>query len=112
MSRVFDVEWDFHALNQSEKTISFGAIDEKYRHEIQSYLYGLIQWQKETSNSNSHAAVSSLIRTRVKLNTIATRWGKSDFSLLSSESGKSALKHYMGLAVKVRTEALPCVLIH
>ncbi|WP_447059123.1 hypothetical protein [Vibrio alginolyticus] len=85
VSRVFDVEWDFHGLNQKDKTISFGRIDEKYRHDIQSYLYGLIQWQKETSNSNSHAAVSSLIRTRGKLNTIATRWGKSDFSLLSSE---------------------------
>ncbi|MCV5804310.1 hypothetical protein OFN34_36490, partial [Escherichia coli] len=77
--------WDFYGLNQKDKTISFGRIDEKYRHDIQSYLYGLIQWQKETSNSNSHAAVSSLIRTRGKLNTIATRWGKSDFSLLSSE---------------------------
>lgn len=113
VSRVFDVEWDFHALNQSEKTISFGAIDEKYRHEIQSYLYGLIQWQKEISNSNSHAAVSSLIRTRVKLNTIATRWGKSDFSLLSSERewkkcakalyGFGSESTYRGLAVCINS---------
>lgn len=85
VSRVFDAEWDFHALNQIRKTISFGHIGEKYRHDIQSYLYALMQWQKKKSNSNSHTAVSSLIKTRHQLNTIATRWGKSDFSLLSSE---------------------------
>ncbi|EDK28334.1 hypothetical protein VSWAT3_15359 [Vibrionales bacterium SWAT-3] len=84
-SRVFDVEWDFHALNQKDKTISFRHIGEKYRHDIQSYLYGLIQWQKETSNSNSHGAVNSLKKTRLSLKSIATRWGQSDFSLLSSE---------------------------
>ncbi|EGQ8983844.1 hypothetical protein QNE88_003930 [Vibrio alginolyticus] len=85
VSRVFDVEWDFTALNQNKKTISFGHINEKYRHDIQFYLYGLIQWQKETSNSNSHGAVSTLKRRREALKAIATRWGKSDFSLLSSE---------------------------
>ncbi|SON50121.1 hypothetical protein [Vibrio tapetis] len=85
VSRVFDVEWDFHALNQNQKTISFGHITDKYRRDIQSYLYGLIQWQKKNSSSNSHVAVSSLRRNRSNLNAIATRWGKSDFSLLSSE---------------------------
>ncbi|MDD1825219.1 hypothetical protein LRP52_23805, partial [Photobacterium sp. ZSDE20] len=85
VSRVFDVEWDFHALNQNKKALSFRHIDEKYRHDIQSYLYALMQWQKEKSNSNSHVAVSTLIATRNRLSTIATRWGKSDFSLLSSE---------------------------
>ncbi|USE01443.1 hypothetical protein JKJ11_05160 [Vibrio sp. SCSIO 43133] len=85
VSRVFDVEWDFHALNQKDKTISFGQIDEKYRYDIQSYLYGVIQWQKATSNSNSHAAVGTLKRRREGLKAIATRWGKSDFNLLSSE---------------------------
>ncbi|MEZ8416577.1 hypothetical protein AB4455_03050 [Vibrio sp. 10N.261.46.E12] len=85
VSRVFDLAWDFHALNQNEKTISFRHLDEKYCHDIQSYLYALMQWQKEKSNPNSHFAVSTLLRTRGNLNTIATRWGKSDFSLLSSE---------------------------
>ncbi len=85
VSRVFDMDWDFHALNQNKKTISFGYIDEKYRRDIQSYLYALMQWQKKQSNSDSHVAVSTLVGTRNKLNTIATRWGKSDFSLLSSE---------------------------
>ncbi|MEZ9042501.1 MULTISPECIES: hypothetical protein [unclassified Vibrio] len=85
VSRVFDAKWDFHALNQNKKTVSFGHIDEKYRQDIQSYLYALMQWQKKKSNSNSHVAVGSLIKRRDTLNTIATRWGKSDFSLLSSE---------------------------
>ncbi|PSW11450.1 hypothetical protein C9J01_15965 [Photobacterium rosenbergii] len=85
VSRVFDVEWDFHALNQNKKAISFRHIDEKYRHDIQSYLYAQMQWQKEKSKSNSHVAVSSLLKRRDHLKAIATRWGKSDFSLLSSE---------------------------
>ncbi|NOH53657.1 hypothetical protein F0266_11985 [Vibrio coralliilyticus] len=85
VSRVFDVEWDFYALNQNNKTLSFGHINEKYRHDIQSYLYALIQYQKEKSNSNSHMAVGSLKTYRNKLKAIATRWGKSDFNLLSSE---------------------------
>lgn len=85
VSRVFDVEWDFHALNQNNKTLSFGRINEKYRHDIQSYLYALIQYQKEKSNSNSHMAVGSLKTYRNLFKAIATRWGKSDFNLLSSE---------------------------
>lgn len=85
VSSVFDVVWDFHALNQNKKTLSFGHIDEKYRRDIQSYLYALIQWQKKRSSSDSHAAVKTLISYRDKLNALATRWGKSDFSLLSSE---------------------------
>ena len=85
VSRVFDVVWDFHALNQNIKTLSFGHVDEKYRRDIQSYLYALIQWQKKSSSSDSHAAVKTLISYRDKLNSLATRWRKSDFSLLSSE---------------------------
>ncbi|MDO6499593.1 hypothetical protein [Photobacterium sanguinicancri] len=84
VSRVFDIDWDFHALNQNKKIISFGHIDEKFRQDIQSYLFGLMQWQKN-SNSGSHRAVSTLIMGKYKLNSLATRWGKSDFSLLSSE---------------------------
>lgn len=85
VSRVFDVEWDFYALNQNTKIISFKHIDEKYRHDIQSYLYGLIQWQKKNSNSGSHLSISTLINSRNKFKILATRWGQSKFSLLSSE---------------------------
>lgn len=84
-SRVFDVEWDFHSLNQNKKTISFVQIDEKYRHDVQSYLYTLMQWQEKKSSSDSCAAVSTLIKNRDKLKALATRWGKSEFSLLSSD---------------------------
>ncbi|MEZ8283582.1 hypothetical protein BCU17_14150 [Vibrio splendidus] len=84
-SRVFDLVWDFHALNQSTTKINFEYIEEKYRKDIQSYLYALMQWQKKNSNDGSHNAVSSLASGRNDLSRIATRWGRSDFSLLSSE---------------------------
>lgn len=84
-SRVFDIEWDFHAQNQNKKIISFRLIDEKYRLDIQTYLYALMQWQKKNSSSNLHAPIGSLISCKASLSTLAKRWGKSDFSLLSSE---------------------------
>ncbi|PQJ41614.1 hypothetical protein BTN98_08340, partial [Photobacterium aquimaris] len=84
-SRVFDLEWDFHALNQKKTKIHFEYIEEKYRQDIQSYLYATMQWQKENSSDGSHASVASLIKYRYNLMTLATRWGRSDFSLLSSE---------------------------
>lgn len=101
VSRVFDIDWDFHALNQNEKNISFGNINEKYRQDIQSYLYALMQWQKKNSNAGSHGTVRSLRRVRYSLNTIATRWGKSDFSLLSSErEWKKCAKKLEGVGVE------------
>ena len=47
LSRVFDIDWDFHDLNQNKKIVSFGHIDEKYRQDIQFYLYAVMQWQKK-----------------------------------------------------------------
>ncbi|KJF93401.1 hypothetical protein UB33_05715 [Photobacterium angustum] len=85
VSRIFDIDWNFYALNQNKKTISFRHIDKKYCQDIQYYLYILMQWQKKNSSSDSHAAIGTLINIRNKLNSLATRWGKSDFSLLSSE---------------------------
>ncbi|MBF4353548.1 hypothetical protein EAY36_19970, partial [Vibrio anguillarum] len=85
VSRVFDVDWDFYAQNQNRKIISFRNINEKFRLDIQSYLYALMQWQKKNSSSDSHAPVNSLRSNQYCLNAIATRWGKSEFSLLSSE---------------------------
>ncbi|MBR9787977.1 MAG: hypothetical protein GYB40_08585 [Vibrionaceae bacterium] len=102
LSRVFDVDWYFYALNQNQKKITFGHIDEKYRKDIQFYLYALMQWQKKTSSSGSHAAVSSLIRARSSLFSLATSWGKSDFSALSSErEWKTCFKKLYGLGAEV-----------
>ncbi|USD61429.1 hypothetical protein J4N45_05545 [Vibrio sp. SCSIO 43140] len=98
MSRVFDLVWDFHALNQNIKIISFEHIEDKYRRDIQSYLYALIQHQKKHSNSDSHASVNSLKRYRNTLKVIATRWGNSDFRLLSGErEWKNCTKTLQGL---------------
>lgn len=85
VSRVFDMAWDFHALNHNETMIRFENIEEKHLRNIQAHLYVLIQWQKKNSDSDSHLAVNTLISYRTSLNTIATCWGKSDFRLLSNE---------------------------
>ena len=85
VSRVFDVKWDFHALNQNQLVILFESVDERYRRDIQSYLYALIQWQKENSSSDSHLAVQTLERYKYCLLQLARLWGKSDFRLLSEE---------------------------
>ncbi|UTZ38086.1 hypothetical protein HB763_05945 [Vibrio campbellii] len=107
VSRVFDLEWDFYAQNQNKKIITFGNIDEKYRHDIQSYTYALMQWQKKNSNSDSHAPVGSLINFRTRLKTLATRWGKSEFSLLSSErEWKKLTKALQGVGSKARCSHL------
>lgn len=113
VSRVFDVEWDFHALNQNNKTLSFGRINEKYRHDIQSYLYALIQYQKEKSNSNSHMAVGSLKRIGIYLK-LSPHVGEKVTSTCfrASANGKNALKRYMGLAVNACAHTLRLRLMH
>ncbi len=85
VSRVFDLVWDFHALNHNNRTVSFKCVDEKYRQDIQAYIFAIMHWQKESSSSGSHVPVSSIISLRVCLAILAKRWGKSDFSLLSNE---------------------------
>lgn len=85
VSRVFDLTWDFNAKKQNTTEINFGYIDDKHRQNIQSYLYALVEWQKEHSSSGEHCAVGTLLEYRKHLNAIATRWGNSDFSLLSNE---------------------------
>jgi integrase len=85
VSHVFDLNWDFYALHQNNVEINFGYIDVNYRQNIQSYLYAIMQWQKQNSPDGEHESVSTLIDYRVKLNVLATLWGNSDFSLLSSD---------------------------
>ena len=85
VSHVFDFKWDFHALHQNNVEINFGHIDDNYRQNIQSYLYAIMQWQKQNSPDGEHESVSTLVDYRVKLTVLATLWGNSDFSLLSSD---------------------------
>ena len=84
-SRVFDENWDFHALNQNRKNLSFGFIDENYRYEIQSYIYAVMQWQREHSDSGAHFSVNTLKKLRYNLTIIVKCWGRSEFYLLSDE---------------------------
>ncbi|AWA99870.1 hypothetical protein CU052_11410 [Vibrio harveyi] len=85
VSRVFEENWDFHSSNQNKTNIGFEHIDDKYRQDIQSYLYALMQWQKDNSNDNTHASVASFINYRNKLNTLAILCNNSNFSLLSND---------------------------
>lgn len=85
VSRVFDLNWDFSASLQNKANISFQYIDEKYRQDIQSSLYLVMQWQKKNSPDGTHDSVNTLIDYRVKLNVLATRWGSSNFHLLSKD---------------------------
>ncbi|MET2898760.1 hypothetical protein ABXV22_10625 [Vibrio rotiferianus] len=110
-SRVFDVEWDFRALKQNTKILCFGHIDVKYRHDIQSYLYALMQWQKKNSSSNSHVAVGSLKSSRNHFTKLAKLWGKSEFSLLSSErEWKKCTKKLEWVGSKVSCRKLASVI--
>lgn len=85
VSHVFDLNWDFYSLHQNNVEINFSHIDVNYCQNIQSYLYAIMQWQKQNSPDGEHESVSTLVDYRVKLNVLATLWGNSDFSLLSSD---------------------------
>jgi len=107
VSRVFDLTWDFHVKKQNATEINFGFIDEKHRQNIQSYLYAVIEWQKKHSSSGEHGAVGTLLGYRKHLNAIATRWGNSDFSLLSNErEWKQCSKKLEGYGAKATCSGL------
>ncbi|NOJ09589.1 hypothetical protein [Vibrio splendidus] len=111
VSRVFDENWDFYALNQSNTRVCFSHIDDKCRQNIQSYLYALMQWQKEQSADGTHVSVSTLIRYRSALKTLETRWGSSDFSLLSnSREWQKCSKKLEGYASEVSCKILASVI--
>lgn len=111
VSRVFDLSWDFHALHNNKTNIGFEHIDKHYREDIQSYLYALIMWQKANSNDGSHAAVSTLISYKSKLNALAITWQKSDFSLLSSDrEWKTLSRSLIGFASEGRCRGLASII--
>ncbi|CAK3383821.1 Integrase [Vibrio crassostreae] len=85
VSRVFDLNWDFSASFQNKANIGFEHIDEKYRQDIQSSLYLVMQWQKKNSPDGTHDSINTLIDYRVKLTVLATLWGSSNFHLLSKD---------------------------
>lgn len=99
VSRVYDNTWDYTARNESLRTVSFTAVPESHRANIQRYVGKLLEYNmgKSTDNHVSVNLVSQWIRV---LHAISKFWGKSDFSLLSNNTEyrkfKSSIKgHYV-----------------
>ncbi|WP_279157593.1 hypothetical protein [Photobacterium phosphoreum] len=98
VSRVYDDTWDYTARNESRRTVSFTAVPESHRANIQRYVGKLLEYSMDKSTDN-HVSVSQMARWQEKLQSISKYWGKSDFSLLSNNTEwrkfKSSIKgHY------------------
>ncbi|MBO7912026.1 hypothetical protein J5X89_10330 [Vibrio sp. G41H] len=91
VSRLFDSEWDFTALKQVKKKLSFSAIDEQHRKYVQSCMFAVVEHQRQKSNSLD-VTVSHLMTIVKNLNYIIRHWGKSDFSLLAHDREWKRLK--------------------
>ncbi|MEZ9205060.1 tyrosine-type recombinase/integrase [Vibrio splendidus] len=83
-SRLYDISWDFTSSGQNKKKVGFEHIEDVHRKNVQSYLFAVIEYQKEQSASEQ-VTVSTLIRYVVDMNRLICHWGCSDFSLLSDE---------------------------
>ncbi|WP_256385002.1 MULTISPECIES: hypothetical protein [Photobacterium] len=97
VSRVYDDTWDYTARNESLRTVSFTAVSEIHRANIQRYVGKLLKYSMDKSTDN-HVSVNQIKRWKDKLHRFSKSWGKSDFSLLSNNSEwrkfKSSLKGY------------------
>ncbi|OBU44480.1 hypothetical protein AYY26_17355 [Photobacterium phosphoreum] len=98
VSSVYDDTWDYTARNEILRTVSFTAIPEIHRANIQRYVGKLLKYNMDKSVDN-HVSVSLVQHWQGTLNRISKYWGKSDFSLLSNNSEwrkfKSSIKgHY------------------
>lgn len=98
ISRVYDGTWDYTARNERLRTVSFIAVPEIHRANIQRYVGKLLEYNMDKSTDN-HVSVSQMVRWKDMLSLISKFWGKSDFSLLSNNTEyrkfKSSIKgHY------------------
>lgn len=85
ISRVYDGTWDYTARNERLRTVSFTAVPEIHRANIQRYVGKLLKYNMDKSVDN-HVSVSLVQHWQGTLNRISKYWGKSDFSLLSNNS--------------------------
>lgn len=98
VSKVYDDTWDYTARNERLRTVSFTAVLEIHRANIQRYVGKLLEYNMDKSTDN-HVSVSLVSRWQDRLQSISKYWGKSDFSLLSNNTEwrkfKSSIKgHY------------------
>ncbi|KJF91714.1 hypothetical protein [Photobacterium leiognathi] len=85
ISRVYDGAWDYTARNEHLRTVSFTAVPESHRANIQRYVGKLLEYNMAKSTDN-HVSVSQMVRWKDVLTRISKFWGKSDFSLLSNNT--------------------------
>lgn len=85
VSRVLDHVWDFTAQNDNIREVRFTAIPDEHRINVQWTVFNLYQNLKEKDLA-SHVTVSKLARYANALSAIIRFWGKSDFSLLSTNN--------------------------
>lgn len=85
LSHVYSPVWDFHALKQNTRKVVFENVQSEHRANIQSYIYEIMTYQKDTSPSNFHASVRTIEKYKTHLSAMAARWGRSDFESLSNE---------------------------
>ena len=98
VSKVYDDTWDYTARNERLRTVSFTAVLEIHRANIQRYVGKLLEYNMDKSTDN-HVSVSLVSQWQDRLQRISKYWGKSDFSLLSNNTEwrkfKSSIKgHY------------------
>ena len=84
-SRMLDEEWDFTALGQKKRKISFTSInDPLHRRDAQHYLSTILENTKMNSSSG-HFSVGSLATHLVSMGVLIKHWGNADFKKLSND---------------------------
>jgi len=84
-SRMLDEEWDFTALGQKKRKISFTSIkDPLHRRDAQHYLSTILEKTKMNSSSG-HFSVGSLATHLVSMGVLIKHWGNADFKKLSND---------------------------
>ncbi len=83
ISRIFDDKWDFVSRREATRYVLFHKYPLEHKKNIQSFTAKLFFSEMEQAIDN-YVSVSKLLRTKKLLWAITKIWGKSDFSLLSS----------------------------
>ena len=86
VSRVFDLEWDFTAKDQSTTHVSFRGITEEWREASQVYMHHILESVRKSGDTEDDLAISSLNRAKGSLFAIMTALGYSDLTQLSKKS--------------------------
>nr|WP_075518920.1 hypothetical protein [Moritella viscosa]SHO12210.1 Putative uncharacterized protein [Moritella viscosa] len=84
VSRIYDEKWDFTALGQNKKKISFTGINAAHRTNVQDVMYTILNIEMSQSDSD-YFTVSTMKNHVENFSVIVRYWECSDFSLLSQD---------------------------